>query len=610
MHLAPGAILVNASGCFLDWLITRAWGRISLLALPGLIAVTLFMMSTWGSLLPKQPLAGWYLSIGEKELKKIGDDWAFGGTGEKTEINLDELDAEAAAAAAEPKSDDKGKRTPGGKTSPARDSKKSSETQKSAAPKAAEPKKEVKISRFTEAVFRRAQQLQSDNPEIMFVIAAMMSQQGSLTAGINLLKEIAPDNKEGHSRSHALIAYNMLRLGNITTEQLPVLRHHLDQSTKFSTTPPQLLMLAAQFAFQEKNFLRAIDLLKRAATLQPEYYLQVLEAAQASDSKAEADNAARRAKIYFGDLISKGEDTPRDRLMLAQVHISYKSSTNDDLVTATQLLDQGLSRPGLKPEEIKSLSRGLSDVLRVRFKRSLEIITGDQPTWQANIELLDQAMRVDPTNPGISEEIAILVRIGGDKPPEHLINQLKEVLAEGTATPLTHAMLSEAYYLQENYDKSIDHCRKLLASQPGNPQYNNNLAYTLAMHKPNEIEKAREHAELAVRIAPFIPDFRDTLGYVYIQQKRYSEAITQLEFAIELAGRGSKLCPEYHQRIAEAYKLEGNAEQAEVHLKIADQQQKKKDADAAQKKKEEADKQIKPADQTKAKTTEQPIDSK
>ena len=585
MNFAPGAILVSVSGCFLDWLITRAWGRIMLLAIPGLVGMTIYAMSIWGSLLSKPQLAAWYLSLGEKELKKIDENWAFGGSVEKSDIDLDKLDQ-----AANTKTDGQGKALPG--KSGAATNAKSKESSSTDSKKTDASKKDIKVPRFAEAAFRRAQQLHSDNPEIIFAIAATMSQQGSLSAANNLLRQVAADDKEGHHRSHALIAYNMLRLG-VSPDQRSVIKHHLNQATKFNGTPAQLLVLTAQLAFQERNFLRAIDLLKRAAASQPEYYLQVLEAAQASGSEAEGDIAARRARLYFDSLIERGEDKPLDRLMLAQVLISYKKSTNDDLVKASQLLDQGLNLPSLTPEESQALRRGLSEVLRARFKRSLVIMQGEIPKFEGNIELLDQAMRVDPTNPGVPEEISILVRFGGDKPPQHMIDQLEEVLAKGTATPLTHAMLSEAFHLQGNFEKSIYHSRKLLDSQPMNAQHHNNLAYNLASRSPADLTEALEHAELAVRISPTVPDFLDTLGLIYIKLKRYSDAITKLEFAIEISTMSNKPCPDFHQRIAEAYRMEGNQRQSDLHLKIAEDQRKQMALDEIKKKQEAADQQKK-----------------
>ncbi len=502
--------MINFFGFFLDWLITRNWRPIfMLLAVPAIMVVTLFIMGIWGSLMDETALAEKYLAIGERELGDAGKDWAF---------DLRALNNDLAEDTSEK-----------------------------------DPKNT--IPRFTEAVFQRIKQLQGDNPRATYVIGAIMGQKGAIANAIYLMKSIAPDNREGYLPAHAWLANLMLLQQPFPKDQLPKLRHHLALGTQWDSAPAHLLAAEVQqLRVSERNEAAALELLRTAAEKQPDSEAIFRLAVQMNNTRIAEETAAKVLPRLL-DLIKEGTATTADRIALADVLYFRR-----DFDAARGALEEGLKVPGISDTEIKELSRALSDFYRLRFSESLKVST---ESWSADVGLLDQAMRIDPTNPRIAEEVAKLARIGGDSPPDALIKQLNEFLAQGNATPLTHAWIAEAYILRNELPKAMEHLRNVITRMPNSGDAHNNLAYAMALSQPKEqLGEALEHAQAAVSINPSSADFHDTLGFVLMKLGRVREAITEFEVAIQIDPKNIS----FHERVVEAYTVIGVKEMVDAHL--------------------------------------------
>jgi Tfp pilus assembly protein PilF len=90
------------------------------------------------------------------------------------------------------------------------------------------------------------------------------------------------------------------------------------------------------------------------------------------------------------------------------------------------------------------------------------------------------------------------------------------------------------YYLQNDYQKSADEYLKGLELSPDDPEFNNNLAFTLATHL-NRANDAVQYAERAAARDPDNPAVLDTLGVLYTQTSQYAKADQILTRALEAA---------------------------------------------------------------------------
>jgi tetratricopeptide (TPR) repeat protein len=503
-------MIVGLFGLIIDWYMSRHWWRVLLfLGFPMLLIAAAIGLTITGSVLNKGKLADYYLQIGERELQDADTDWAF---------DLTMLTGKPEDLAAK-----------------------------------------KKIGRFTESVFRRALALQSNNERTQFVTAAILAQQGMFSQAIPIMRRLAPDKGQGYLPAHAWLASMMVSKGQVPKEQIPLLNHHLQLGIKLDNAPPALLAAATQIALGQQDQGKAIDLLRQSAEKQPEYEAELLRLAIQLGNQRVAEQTAEKALPRLLALVEQGKATADDRIALADVLLFQ-----NDPEAARGAIESGLKDPNVSESDRQKLRRGLSELYRIQFNKSLVISANN---WSADIRMLDAAMRSDPTNPNVAEDVAKLARIGGDRPPDEMIKQLNDFLAKGVATPTTHAWLAETYILRTNYNKAIEHLESLLARMPDNAQAHNNLAFALALSDPTKILIAKGHAEQAVKLSPGEADFHDTLGFILMQQGNLTDAISQFELAIEREPQRV----DFHEHAAEAYEKNGNSQVAQAHRKIVEE---------------------------------------
>jgi len=110
---------------------------------------------------------------------------------------------------------------------------------------------------------------------------------------------------------------------------------------------------------------------------------------------------------------------------------------------------------------------------------------------------------------------------------------------------------------------AIDSYRKVLASNPDEPQACNNIAYLLA-ETGNNLDEALKYAQRAVELAPQAPAFSDTLGWILYRKGLYTSAVKYLEQA---SAHTQEVVWKYH--LAMAYAKAGDRPHSQATLQAA-----------------------------------------
>lgn len=111
---------------------------------------------------------------------------------------------------------------------------------------------------------------------------------------------------------------------------------------------------------------------------------------------------------------------------------------------------------------------------------------------------------------------------------------------------------------------AIEIYRRVLAREPNNAAAMNNLAFELAERGEN-LEEALKLASRAVQLQSEIPDFQDTLGWVYLKKNQPAAARKTFENLARKAPRN----PSYRHHLGAALAAEGSKQQAAVELAAA-----------------------------------------
>ena len=284
---------------------------------------------------------------------------------------------------------------------------------------------------------------------------------------------------------------------------------------------PALLAAFARLLESEGRIGEAIASLTEAAKREPSFNVELANLAYRNNRKQPQEKASDSAKKLFAEKITNNTATVRDYAQLANLLLLEQKTAE-----ALERAQQGLM---LEPENA-ALKRLASEALRLQYVLT---IRSSENGSQVNLGLLDAALKFDPTNPAVSQEIARLSVIGKKLTPE-LEEALNKQLANGQATAMTHVLLANRKLANGALKEAIPHLELALNQAPDTPEILNNLALALAVVDKSKLSRAEELITSALRLQPNNPEFLDTLGQILMIKGDTLQAISSYERAIGL----------------------------------------------------------------------------
>ena len=527
MQWDPTRWLISLAGFITDWIITREWSRSLMCWLPVFLLAGIAVAAASGNWRDRDRLAQWYLELGDEEIAEWEQSWA--------PVTEAPQPAEGNAAAASPPV----------ASNVAKD--RVEEKLSTATP----------VSRFAETLFRRGQML-APTERSQYVIAATLAQRGALDQAKSTLAKVAPDNVDGYAPAHGLQAMMLFTdlqkeaPDKVTNEQVERLKHHIDNASRWARCPQSLLRAGSDLYLVEREIAKSLALMAISAERHPEDNFLLAQRAQMAGDQRLFEHAWPLAEQHLQSVLQADPKNTTARLQLAQIYaMTGKFDRSEEVLS-----DKNIERSA-------EILRALSQLYLMQYGTS-QSLANEKLT--VNLQFLEKAMRFDPSNPLVAEEVAKLARMQGPTPSEEMIENLKSKLADGTATAVTHACIAEMRLLKRQLALAIPHLEQVVTRLPNAADSLNNLAYCLAELHPERYQEALGYATRAVAASTQQPnpDYFDTLSSVLSKLNRHKEAITAIETAIELDRRR----PDFHDRAAAAYKALGDASMADMHLGV------------------------------------------
>ncbi len=556
MQLDPTRWFVSLAGFFYDWLITREWKQALLCWLPLFLLAGVAVAAASGNWRDRSQLAQWYMELGNEEIAEWETAWAPAAKPTAAETDAEGSQVESVG----------GTTTTGATTSSSdqTDSQQRSpedpqvtENGLNADPTNADDPRQV--SRFAETLFRRVQML-VPSERSQFVIAATLAQRGAIDQARDMLAKVAPLGGIGYAPAHALLAQLLLldlqkKGANDQAEMVELTRqfeHHISEAKRWERCPRLILLAGSDLYWLSGEQQESLALLEMCAERYPEDNFALAQRAASANDVRLLEQAWPRAEQH---LLAVLRNNPKDTTARRQLAQTYALTNNFD--RAEEVLS------AKEAERTPEIVRALSQVYMMRYSQS-QSLANEKVT--VNLQYLEKAMRIDPSNPYVAEAIAVLARLQGPTPSDEMIEHLKASLAEGTATAATHAVLAEIRLLRNQLNLAIPHLEQVINRLDNSAEYLNNLAFCLAELHPERYEEALGYALRAVAESKRQPnaDYYDTLAHVFARLERHKEALTAAETAIELSPRR----PDFHQRAADEYAALGDESMSNVHLKV------------------------------------------
>ena len=383
---------------------------------------------------------------------------------------------------------------------------------------------EIRTSVYGELLYRRLLQLQDDAPGVKMMLAMKLARQGELGQARELIGELAPAEGGGYPPGHNWLAVDLLtRDVPLSEEERQTLKVHLAEADKWEGTGPAVRAAYAQVLANGGEGAKAIEVLERAVKQDPSLRVMLTAVAANEGDKLTAEDAGTRAEVELLKKVEANQATANDYLQLAQLMF-----IREDAKKCLEYVERGLA---LKPEQPQVFLRLGSNAFLVQFRQSVETATeGSQ--W--NLELLDSALKADPTNPALSSELARVIGFGVEL-PEEIDRKLKDYLASGKATALLHFMIAERGIRAGQLPEALTHLEIAHQLAPGSPVIMNNLAVVQMMVDNTQLERSLQLIDDCLRIGGLDVEFVDSKGQILLLGGKPLEAIAPLEKVLELA---------------------------------------------------------------------------
>ncbi len=408
--------------------------------------------------------------------------------------------------------------------------------------------KEETVSAFGEMLLRRVLQLEKSNTRATYLVAAQLAKQGRVGQARQMMREIASTTSRGFPPAHAWLAVDrLMRTGVPNRDAKMELMHDLEVASGWDGTGPFLLSAYSDVLESEGKIGEAITVLSGAAKRAPELNVKLANLAYRHQRTQPLEQASLEARKLIQDRIRVDKATANDFAQLANLLLLERKPDE-----ALEAAERGLR----KEPENAALKRIASESLRMKYMLSIK--TSETGT-QVNMGLLDAALKIDPTNPSIAEEIAKLAALGQEATPE-LDKALNEQLANGQATAMTHLLLANRKLTTGDLKAAIPHLELALKQAPNSPVVLNNLSLAIARSQPENIDRALDLINRALAVVGNSPEFYDSHGEILMIKGDLLGAISSFEKAIGLDGKrlGTR------RLLLKACELEGLAEMAEA----------------------------------------------
>ncbi len=499
--LSPKALVFGTAELFLSWLYTRRWGY-CLLTAPVLGAVLYFagcsMYLRW---LGNDQILQQYWSAIEKD--SISKSALI--KSEKRSDEVEELEGDNA-----------------------------NENQVSSTLMSRE-----ELTPLASMLLLKVMQLDASNTRATYLIGTVFAAQGRMAQARQLMRRIAPTTEKGFAPAHAWLAADRIQsLGIRDRETLLTLLEDLAQARQWPGVSPALMSTYADALTKENQVDQAMVVLSEAG--RRDSRLKIKQAALAKQFDNNVVFEAVKSEILAPRLerIAAGKGTELDFVEVVSLRL-----LSEELEEASRLSQDGLK---LYPSSIQ-LRRLLSNSYMLAYEQAVK----NNATSPVRMEFLDRAMKVDPGNPLVIEKVAEIINLqeeAGDS-GEALSNYLREQLAAGKATAVTHLLVAIGHLKKNELAKALVHLEIAQGLAPNNPIILNNLALCIARERPEELQKARRMMEYALSISKPDAEMYDTYGEILVMCKDYVVAIRAFEAALQINNDR----PGTRKKLAEAY---------------------------------------------------------
>ena len=409
---------------------------------------------------------------------------------------------------------------------------------------------------LVDMMFRRVLQLNQNNKFAKFYVANQMARYGSRGSARQIMEGLATTQSTGFAKAHTWLAADLIERGQKGEPiDIETLKYHLKRGTVGKDIPPSLLLVYSQLLQQENKTAESQEFLKRAAEYDPRLLLSSVAVYMQNglpvQARATADLLVERVKDKSGQL---NED---NTVIAAQAYVLTNRLDN-----ALEGLLKGYKQFPTSPK----IARALSDAFRLKFRSSL---VRENSQIQINMEFLDLAVSLDPSNVLIQEELNALSQLGIGQ-NEATTETLRLRIATSGTSYVARLLLADAALRRGDLAAASNDYEVILAALPGMTLALNNLAMLYTKTEPPRLTESLQLIDRAIASTPGVSEFHDSRGSVLELLNRTEESVECYLQALSMSPqRVSTL-----EKLITSYEKLGKADQVDIQrAKLAEVRQ-------------------------------------
>ncbi len=394
-------------------------------------------------------------------------------------------------------------------------------------------KEAVDTSQWSQAITysRKLVELQPNSSDAKLELARMLiqdtdeeTQESNKQLAQSIFNSLAPNDRAGHPDAHVRKAqYLMTAPSRFSTGQrLELAEKQLNFALSSDPNHRDSKTLLAEVYIIRRDYDRALEIYRQLFKDYTGYVFKIVEVMRMQGEADKAANVVREAvNRYQQELI----ESPGDLTYIRRLANCY--SLLEQFDNSVAVLEDAMANID-DPKKTRALQNILSNVYIANARMYAADVDDDAEARRNYLDLLTKSYRAFPENHHSQNELTVFSL--SDFPESDEARQVYDgrIDPDGASDGVLQ-QLGTHEIVRGDVKLGISLLEKGLEKNPKNHGIMNNLAYALI---DSDLPRARELADLAVRLNPTQPNYRDTRGNILMRQELYGKAINEFERAM------------------------------------------------------------------------------
>ena len=377
-------------------------------------------------------------------------------------------------------------------------------------------------------------------------LATWLRQTGQVTRSNNIMRGLAPEDKQGYGPAHLWFAKKIIESEAVDTESLTIAISHLIHARGTERESGEVDFLLATCYWATSSYEESLQALSEAARRNPAYYHNLFRACQQAKLIPAASTAAKLAADYLKPIVVENplDREARQKYVECQVWL-------DEFKIAEATLRQGIE---VDPDGAWHKVLAKAYLAQFRQTRSEGLGLADL------LSFLEKAIAADSES---AEALKELTNFGLNDGSEKIDSILENVLTSGRHTAVVHFILGSRQF--QRGESGLLHMKQAYQLDNNLVFAANNLAYQETLNEEGDFEAGLNLISEVLKKFPDNHAFHETRGQLLTRLERFAEALGELEFALAKFPNDQRL----HESLSLCYQKLGQSSLARRHSEKA-----------------------------------------